>query len=282
MSRSDLHDAAREYAERGWPVFPLIPRDKRPITSDGFKSATVDLRQIDQWWLSRPSANIGLPTGIAFDVLDIDGPVGMEHLRNYPGVGAYRHAGPVSVTGKGWHLLFAPTGRKNGADLLLNESKLDFRGIGGYICAAPSVHPLGHSYAWDPSRGPDAALPAAPQWLFDLLDHRGIAEYENKTDRKVPIPSDPTRSYLEQVNAIMPEQLPRDLRLRFSRPDILEVAEEKGMVLRRRGKYYETLCVYHQEDTPSMALYPSNNTWYCYGCGHHGDSKDLREGTFLR
>ena len=37
-----LHDAALDYAARGWAVFPLKERDKVPAVAGGFKVATTD------------------------------------------------------------------------------------------------------------------------------------------------------------------------------------------------------------------------------------------------
>jgi hypothetical protein len=34
--------AALAYAQRGWPVFPCRPRDKKPITAHGVKDATLN------------------------------------------------------------------------------------------------------------------------------------------------------------------------------------------------------------------------------------------------
>jgi hypothetical protein len=67
-------DAAIEYANRGWPVFPCNPSTKQPYTNNGFKDATTDINQICDWWTLHPAAMIGLPTGTVtgFWVLDID------------------------------------------------------------------------------------------------------------------------------------------------------------------------------------------------------------------
>ena len=68
-----LLDAARAYAARGWPVFPLVPRDKRPLTQHGVKDATTDPAQLERWWRAHPAANIGLDCGGAgLVVIDID------------------------------------------------------------------------------------------------------------------------------------------------------------------------------------------------------------------
>jgi hypothetical protein len=66
-----LLDAALDYAKRGWPVFP-ISREKKPKTDHGFQDATTDLEQVTAWWEKAPYSNIGFPTGITFDVIDIE------------------------------------------------------------------------------------------------------------------------------------------------------------------------------------------------------------------
>lgn len=70
----DLLDAALDYAARSWPVFPCEPRGKRPLgrlVPHGLKEATTDPAVINGWWAKEPEANIGLRTGVSFDVLDI-------------------------------------------------------------------------------------------------------------------------------------------------------------------------------------------------------------------
>ena len=79
--------AALAYAARGWPVFPLKPRDKVPAIpktegGSGFYDATTDPAVIRRWWERWPDANVGLATGAAagFVVLDVDGPEGEASL----------------------------------------------------------------------------------------------------------------------------------------------------------------------------------------------------------
>lgn len=161
QTENNLLAAALAYAERGWPVFPLEARGKKPLTKRGFKDATTDAAQIRNWWASWPEANIGLPTGHAFDVLDIDGPEGEEALRALLGEAKLPPA-PAASTGKGLHVYFAPTGRGNTAGKL--GPKLDTRGAGGYVVAPPSVHPSGAVYEW--VRTPNGLpLPAWPEKL---------------------------------------------------------------------------------------------------------------------
>jgi KaiC/GvpD/RAD55 family RecA-like ATPase len=170
--------AALEYASWGWPVLPLhTVRDtacscgregcqspaKHPRTQHGLKEASTDVDVVAEWWQRWPSANVGLRTGIAFDVLDIDlgGEVELERLEREHGS---LPEGPVAITGSGGrHQLFVPTGGGNRAGIWEHA---DFRGQGGYIVAAPSSHVSGLGYSW--LTGPDQEIPAMPSWLRAL------------------------------------------------------------------------------------------------------------------
>lgn len=261
----DLSSAALGYAKRGWPVFPLVAGGKEPRTSNGFKAATTDRDTVLAYWSQWPDSNIGLRTGVAFDVLDIDGPEGKQSLLDFlrdEDAKAFRHSGPVSITGKGHHLLFQLTGSRNGANLI---PKVDFRGEGGYIVAPPSLHPLGHHYAWDPNRGATAPLPPAPPWLKKLLS--GITRRE-PSNIPTAIVREHGPSGLSQVTLVRGDRT-------IERPDIFEVAAQMGLDLTTRSHYALAKCPFHADDTPSFALYPSRNDFHCFGCGAHGDSNDL-------
>jgi hypothetical protein len=56
-------NAALTYARRGWPVF-ACGRNKRRLTTHGFKDASVDAGTIKSLFSSWPDAGIGIPTGI--------------------------------------------------------------------------------------------------------------------------------------------------------------------------------------------------------------------------
>lgn len=138
-----LGASALWYAKRGWPVFPLAPNTKQPATKNGFKNATTDLDQVRKWWTKNAWYNIGLPTGIKFDVIDIDGPEGIESLRTLEeGVIPEIH-GKVS-TPRGFHLYVLPTGHGNRAGV---ATGIDYRGEGGYVVGAPSRLDF-KNYSW--------------------------------------------------------------------------------------------------------------------------------------
>lgn len=177
-------DFALKYAERGWPVFPLRPRSKEPLSRQdlangngegGLKVATTDTATIRQWFARWPNANLGIATGrqAGFVVLDIDaGHGGSETILTLQAEHGKLPEAPESLTGGGGrHILFAYPG---GVDIRNSAGKLgpglDIRGEGGYIMAPPSIHPNGKPYQWEPSCLPSKIpLPAMPQWMLDLL-----------------------------------------------------------------------------------------------------------------
>lgn len=172
---------AQYYAVRGWPVFPLKPKDKKPLKdSNGFKDATTDPAQILTWW-SATENNIGIPTGTASGLLVID--IDFSHGGEESIAELEKTHGklPKTITartgGGGRHILFNMPDMdiRNSAGKLGNG--LDIRANGGYICAAPSLHPTGARYAWinAPSKTP---LADCPQWILDILQARQVLEYD--------------------------------------------------------------------------------------------------------
>lgn len=243
LNDGDLLNAALAYAERGWPVLPLMPREKRPLgrlVKNGLNEATSDQTLILKWWMDTPTANIGLRTGVAFDVLDVDGPDGVASMAELaPG---YWHPGPVASTGKGFHLLFNLTGARNAAKKLPG---LDFRGQSGYIVAPPSVHPNGHSYLWRR----DGNIPDPTDWLDQLVT-------KPRPERTTPA-MDPA-----EMDSIVYVFMDLFGSLRTLRPI---------------GSRFMTSCIFpdHSDSTPSFVLYPENNSFFCFGCDEWGDTLDL-------
>jgi len=181
-----LKRAAFRYAEMGWAVFPLGRRAKVPaiptahreddplrgqctgqcgLEGHGLYDATTDFTIIERWWTAWPDANIGLRTGLSFDVLDVDGPDGERSLQEAwdggPGLAEIDEYGPVALTGKGFHVYLAPTGEGNRTRILPG---LDWRGRGGYVVAPPSIHPDGPIYQW--AAHPTRPLVVTPAWLL--------------------------------------------------------------------------------------------------------------------
>lgn len=249
LNQADLAHAARAYASIGWPVLPLVPREKRPANDGGLTNASTDLNQIDTWWKRWPAANIGLRTGDIFDVLDLDSREAVETLQKLILIWqlehgsenlSYKHSGPMQGTGKGFHMLFAATGARNFAN---RYPGIDFRGQRGYIVAAPSIHPSGHRYQWIR----DGEPPEPPGWLHQML-----------------VPARTT-----EPRGIDPSDMAPILDLFTS--------TFRGQPLQQTGARYLTTCIFpdHDDSTPSFVLYPENNSFYCFGCTEWGDTLDL-------
>jgi hypothetical protein len=201
-----LRDAALGYASRGIPVLPLhypLPhrnglqpgrgnhpptlgagcscRDpgcgqvgKHPLGSlvpHGVKDATCNRARILAWWTRHPQANIGLATGHAFDVLDVDGPAGTAAIQALATEHGLASLGPLVRTGGGgWHYYLAPTGLGNVHPVDL--AHVDWRGRGGYVVAPPSRHATGHSYQWAAGRNLETPPGQVAAVLLERLEYR--------------------------------------------------------------------------------------------------------------
>src|SRR6266540_155413 len=180
---------AEAYAELGYRVVPMHATrgdggctcrrgarcpdpGKHPCLAGWPRLASTTPAEVRRWWRRWPLANVGLATGARFDVLDLDGPQGVEALRaalsqRHPA----EHPGPVARSGGGgWHLLYAATGLGNRVGLLPG---VDWRGRGGLVVAPPSRHASGQPYRW--VRPLAGGLPSVPAALRARLDPPAVA-----------------------------------------------------------------------------------------------------------
>jgi Bifunctional DNA primase/polymerase, N-terminal len=218
-----LRDAALGYAARGIPVLPLhhpLPhhRDLQPVGSDrqllgplvgagcscrdpgcgqpgkhplgslaphGVKDATTNRARVLAWWTRHPQANIGLATGHAFDVLDVDGAAGAHAIRELAATHGLRSSGPLVRTGGGgWHYYLAPTGLGNANPQGL--AHVDWRGRGGYVVAPPSRHASGHPYQWATGRDLDTPPGTVPAVLLERLRYRQVQQPARPVEPSAP------------------------------------------------------------------------------------------------
>lgn len=142
-SANTLYREAQVLIYSGQPVFPcksLGEKAKAPLTKNGLHGASLDKDQLKRWWSAHRDASIGLPTGIVWDVLDVDtkGTTdGRVHLPMLQRLGLLNGCKKVVRTPSGgWHLYFkAAPGLTNKASASLG---LDVRSKGGYVLAPPS------------------------------------------------------------------------------------------------------------------------------------------------
>ncbi len=171
---------ALRYAALGWFIFPLHlivagrcgcgkPDCRSPGKHPRIKwkaGASHEEHVVRDYWGKWPSAGIGLATGPSgLLVADADGPKGVETFRGLL-AGQSSSVSPTAVpptararTARGVHVFFRGAGRTRSDP----ETKLDTRGVGGFVVLAPSPHVSGHVYRWEVE--PEAGIAEAPDAL---------------------------------------------------------------------------------------------------------------------
>lgn len=189
---------ALAYAAIGWAVFPVqwveqsVDQQtgeienrcscrssecervgKHPLTHRGFQDATTSPEQIRAWWGKWPMANIGVATGDACWVLDIDlradknGHLTVEALEREHGLLPDTQIARSQAGGR--HYFFAGSSIVQCSKEKLGPG-VDVRGVGGYIIVEPSR--ISGTYAfedWDVLAGELPHLAPAPAWLLELV-----------------------------------------------------------------------------------------------------------------
>lgn len=161
---SEMLNAALEYAAAGFRVFPIKPKDKKPLLGGNWKAlATSDESIIRGWWEKHPNANIAIACGHMtkggkfITVVDMDnkpdkGVNGFRALHEWQKMNNTPLPDTLSArSGSGGlhYYFYADKAYKNGVDVLNDSSGVDSRSEGGYIIAPPSVHKCGKHYEWE-------------------------------------------------------------------------------------------------------------------------------------
>lgn len=190
----DMLDAVLEYARFGVPVFPVLPKDKDPKAArlkdengnpipgtGGFKRATTDRAQLEEWWPRNPHgrtfspALIGVPMGPLSGVwcCDVDTKEGGHSHEGFTAWKALQAEHGEIVTRQhktnsgGLHEIFEYEDEHRVTNGRGKTPKgIDIKGDGGYICVPPSKSRKGNR-AYDVVR--DIAPVKAPSWLYELV-----------------------------------------------------------------------------------------------------------------
>lgn len=177
---------ALRYAADGFAVFPVYEpfridrpcdaiyvcscwtegcRGKHPRTANGVKDASLDVKQIKEWWTKWPNASIGIATGkvSGVSVIDLDGPEGLMSGRRLSLVSSV-----TALTGRGKQLFYADTEGKLGNSVKKLASGVDTRSSNGYVVVPPSLHPNGKRYSWEGQPLSRKALGSVPSAVLRM------------------------------------------------------------------------------------------------------------------
>lgn len=190
--QDDKIQAAKEYAELGYAVFPLTANTKVPLKgSHGYKDGTSDPEKVFAEFEKGHNCNIGISTHEGIVCIDVDCIGGLENpwldgdpkkkksLLNAPTV--------VTPTGGKHHYFKAPEGKEWKSDQSKLAKKVDVRAVYGYAVLPPSERSEG-KYEW--IKGNEIVsfkeLPEPPEWLVEELDI--IAKEKEKKDKGLALP----------------------------------------------------------------------------------------------
>jgi hypothetical protein len=189
MTRTDeLVAAAADYISRGLRVIaltgkaPNVAVHKRGLYDALSKESIDPAKPLASLWYAfahKDTTGIGILTGDPYYVVDIDGEAGAQAWAEILGVSLPIPERWVASTGRGLHLWYAHS--KDWCDCHQEYrtaklgDKLDFKGLGGYVAAPPSLHPNGNVYKWlmDPDDGPPLEM---PQELHKILHRTQVVE----------------------------------------------------------------------------------------------------------
>jgi hypothetical protein len=195
-SLAELCGSALYYAQRGWPVFPVVPArmdgggGKVPRVKEWQRCASTSSDQIIAWWREKPTSNVGVLCGPRSGLLVVDldfkpdrGIDGRAALATLEAVHGPLPLGPRVCRGSGsLHIYFA-------YDLRLGNSVgnlpgIDVRAAGGFVVGALSFHASsGGRYLWVEGTA-ELPLPMIPTWLVDALSKPGPAVKRKKITRR--------------------------------------------------------------------------------------------------
>ena len=158
---------ALAYTRRGWPVSPWTAQNGRkfPLTEHGFLDATLDERQVTEWFGKRWPATLvaiatGKPSGIV--ALDIDireGGSGLDSLQLL-GINFHPSTPTAHTPSGGIHCLFAWPRYYVPCSAGKLGPYIDIRGDGGAL-----ILPPGPGRYWDPHLGLDIPIAPMPSWM---------------------------------------------------------------------------------------------------------------------
>jgi AAA domain-containing protein/bifunctional DNA primase/polymerase-like protein len=177
---SPQHEAALQWAERGFPVFPWRLRDGRkvPCVKDWENVASTDPKHIARWWHEWPSAGIGCPPArLGCFVLDIDDKNGKHGTNSLMNLELDNSSLPstmenMTATG-GRHMWFKGDARNSVSGI---GEGLDIRGKGGWAALPDGVKYIELN---------SGEIADAPEWFLTAVQNIAREHEERTIDKQI-------------------------------------------------------------------------------------------------
>jgi hypothetical protein len=267
---SELGRAALDYQARKWSIIPLRPGDKTPLVEwTKWQAARPTARQVEAWFRTWPSANVGVITGEISNltVLDVDIKPGKNKHGDATLARLVAEHGelPPTVQQRTWsgglHYFFQYVPGINNSASKLGPS-LDLRSDGGFVVAPGSVIQADgqtSTYEWLHSPA-EQAIAQMPEWLARLCKERQRETQHNKLTE--------APGFVSSLLVFPPNGAAASLRT------LLDTAKPG---LRRM-----VLCPVHADTQPSLRVFilPDGRPWIkCFGreCPRHEILRALGE-----
>ena len=156
--KEELCAAALEYSAKNVLIFPMYFEQakeegkkgkKKTITTHGYKDATCDSMQVNEWWTKYPNALIGVPTGPASSllVIDIDNAETNEKFLEYCEENNFdirETAWEKSPNGFHYYFYYPSEGNMPACSNGVLFPGVEVKGDGGSVIISPSWYTIKH------------------------------------------------------------------------------------------------------------------------------------------
>ncbi len=248
---SPLLDAALGWLERGVTLVPLQFHSKRIVRGYGSHQKQVTTPGEAWYWWGEHQANLGLVCGglPGLVVLDFDWMTEYETFKSHNQAVAQTY---TVKTSRGWHCYFwvgdLPSGK---------VGKVEVKGSGSVIMAAPSVSQTGWTYR--------PLVEGAP---ILRVDPENLPLLSGLSRERRP------GGIVERVRAAVTGRGDLVGRVKAAWP-VLDLAQSLTKLTSLDGRWWHGRCPFHQERNASFWVDAERGVFGCFACGVRGDVINL-------
>jgi hypothetical protein len=242
---SEFRDLAFAMVERGIPVIPVQPQDKRCLLTGWQKKATTDREQILRWDAENPNFNVGCvgkPDGIVIldcDVVGLKKRIEQETGQKFPPTLVVKSGGKGAAH---IYLLQNEWSRKLGNRQ--SPGLFDLQSVDKYVVGPGSTLGTGREYR----TVDDSPLSEFPEWLYNWIVGQTLPEKSE------------------------PEPSTRDVEGELTETDLLDFLDARGVGYKQiKEGHWDVECPWEEEHTESsfgdtVVTFLGNK--FGFGCKH--------------